>query len=124
MFAHILRLNVQNCFNLLLQLLQHSKFIEYNVLSAPLFVAAVSFFVARVEFQVGVLAPEVFRCQIFPCKDLQSAFLCLLFCSICTRNCLRSTPIVNIVSQTLNEQVSSPSILWSLMGNRFQSNVA
>ena len=29
-----------------------------DVLSAPLFVAAVSFFVARVDFQLGVLAPE------------------------------------------------------------------
>ena len=62
-----------------------------DVLYAPLFVAAVSFFVARVEFQVGVLPPGVFRCQIFPCEDLQSAFLCLLFCSICMRNCLRFT---------------------------------
>ena len=44
-----------------------------DVLYAPLFVAAVSFFVARVEFQVGVLPPGVFRCQIFPCEDLQSA---------------------------------------------------
>ena len=29
-----------------------------DVLSAPLFVAAASFLVARVDFQVGVLAPE------------------------------------------------------------------
>ena len=26
---------------------------------------------------------EVFRFQIFSCEDLQSAFLCSLFCSIC-----------------------------------------
>ena len=41
-----------------------------DVLSAPLFVAAVSFFVAGVEFQVGVLAPEVFRYEIFSFEDL------------------------------------------------------
>ena len=75
-----------------------------DVLYVPLFVAAVSFFVARVEFQVGVLPPGVFRCQIFPREDLQSAFLCLLFCSICLEIAWDS-PIVNIVSQTMNKQV-------------------
>ena len=43
-----------------------------DVLSAPLFVAAVSFFVARVDFQVGVLAPEdSVSVSNFPCEDLQ-----------------------------------------------------
>ena len=42
-----------------------------DVIFALLFVAAVSLFVVCVEFQVGVLAPEKFRWQIFPCEDLQ-----------------------------------------------------
>ena len=44
----------------------------------------------------GVLAPEVSPWgfsvwKIFPCEDLQSAFLCLLFCSICMRDRSRFT---------------------------------
>ena len=64
MFAHILSLIIQNRFHLLLKLLLLSIRNSWSdVLSAPLFVAAVSFFVARAKFQVGVLAPEVFRCE-------------------------------------------------------------
>ena len=51
------------------------------MLSAPLFVAAVSFFVACVEFQVGVLAPEEsLGVKSSPARIDNSAFLRLLFC--------------------------------------------
>ena len=92
MFAHILSLIIQNRFHLLLKLLLLSIRNSWSdVLSAPLFVAAVSFFVARAKFQVGVLAGRSRSrgfsvWKIFPCEDLQSAFLCLLFCSICMRD--------------------------------------
>ena len=52
-----------------------------DVVSAPLFVAAVSFFVACVEFQVGVLAPEEsLGVKSSPARIDNSAFLRLLFC--------------------------------------------
>ena len=57
-----------------------------DVLSVPLFVAGVkvSFFVARVEFQVGVLAPEDFGGKS-PSARIWSHLLCL--CVICIGNC-------------------------------------
>ena len=53
-----------------------------DVLSVPLFVAAVqvSFFVARVEFQVGVLAPEEFRWNISLGEDVEP--LVVLVCHL------------------------------------------
>ena len=53
-----------------------------DVLSVPLFVAAVqvSFFVTRVEFQVGVLAPEEFRWNISLGEDLEP--LVVLVCHL------------------------------------------
>ena len=98
------------------------------VVSAPLFVAAVSFVVARVDwFQVGVLAPEDFSVSNLPLwgftagRWIQRSCVCfsVLFASEIAWN----SPIVNTVSQTMYEQVSSSWIRWSLMANRFQSNV-
>ena len=56
------------------------------------------------SFQVSVLAPDDFSVSSLPLRGqlLNSVFLCLLFCCICTRNCL---PIVTyIVSQMMNKQ--------------------
>ena len=59
-FAHILRLIIQNRFHFLLKYFSIRNSLS-NVPSAPLFVDAVSIFVAcAVEFKVGVLAPEDF----------------------------------------------------------------
>ena len=98
------------------------------VVSAPLFVAAVSFVVARVDwFQVGVLAPEDFSVSnlllwgFTAGRWIQRSCVCfsVLFASEIAWN----SPIVNTVSQTMYEQVSSSWIRWSLMANCFQSNV-
>ena len=62
-----------------------------DVPSAPLFVDAVSIFVAwAVEFQVGVLAPEDFSVSNFPPRGLTIRRSCV-FCSVCMRIGLRIT---------------------------------
>ena len=76
MFAHMFRLIIQNRFHLLLKYFSIRNSLS-DVPSAPLFVDAVSIFVAwAIEFQVGVLAPEDFSVSNLPL----SAFLCLLIC--------------------------------------------
>ena len=123
MFAHILSLIIQNRFHLLLKLLLLSIRNSWSdALSAPLFVAAVSFFVARAKFQVGVLAGRSrSKCfsvwKIYPCDWIYSRRSCVC-CSVpFAWEIARDSPIVNIVSQTMNKQVSSSWILWSLMGS-------
>ena len=62
-----------------------------DVPSAPLFVDAVSIFVAcAVEFQVGVLAPEDFSVSNLPLRGLTIRRSCVC-CSVCMRNGLRFT---------------------------------
>ena len=62
-----------------------------DVPSAPLFVDAVSIFVAcAVEFQVGVLAPEDFSVSNIPLRGLTIRRSCVC-CSVCMRNGLRFT---------------------------------
>ena len=66
MFAHMLRLIIQNRFHLLLKYFSIRNSLS-DVPSAPLFVDVVSIFVAcAVEFQVGVLAPEDFSVSNLP----------------------------------------------------------
>ena len=96
--------------------------------SAPLFVATVSFLVARVDwFQVGVLAPEDFSVSNLPLWGFTAGCWiqrsCVCFSVPFASEIAWDSPIVNTVSQTMNEQVSSSWIRWSLMANRFQSNV-
>ena len=82
MFAHMLRLIIQNRFHLLLKYFSIRNSLS-DVPSAPLFVDAVSIFVAcAAEFQVGVLAaPEDFSVSNLPPARIDnSAFLCFLFC--------------------------------------------
>ena len=62
-----------------------------DVPSAPLFVDAVSIFVAcAVEFQIGVLAPEDFSVSNLPLRGLTIRRSCVC-CSVCMRNGLRFT---------------------------------
>ena len=69
MFAHMLRLIIQNRFHLLLKYFSIRNSLS-DVPSAPLFVDAVSIFVAwAAEFQVGVLAPEDFSVSNLPRED-------------------------------------------------------
>ena len=42
-----------------------------KVLSAPRFLVDVFSFIVRAVFEVGVLAPEEFRCKIFLGEDLE-----------------------------------------------------
>ena len=87
MFAHMLRLIIQNRFNLLLKYFSIRNSLR-DVPSAPLFVDAVSIFVAwAVEFQVGVLAPEESN---LPLGGLTIRRSCVCR-SVCTRNGLRFT---------------------------------
>ena len=76
MFAHMLRLIIQNRFHLLLQYF----------------------------FQVGVLGPEDFSvCQIFPCEDWQ--FGVLVLAVLFVWEMFWDSPIVNIVLQTMKRQL-------------------
>ena len=87
----MLRLIIQNRFHLLLKYFSIRNSLS-DVPSAPLFVDAVSIFVAwAVEFQVGVLAPEdfFFVVKSSPGRIDNSDFLCCF--SVCTRNGLRFT---------------------------------
>ena len=88
MFAHMLRLIIQNHFHLLLKYFSIRNSLS-DVPSAPLFVDAVSIFVAcAVEFQIGVLAPEDFSVSNLPLRGLtiRRSRVC---CSVCMRNGLR-----------------------------------
>ena len=90
MFAHMLRLIIQNRFHLLLKYFSIRNSLS-DVPSAPLFVDAVSIFVAcAVEFQVGVLAPEDFSVSNIDLRRLTNWRSCSC-CSVCMRNGLRFT---------------------------------
>ena len=90
MFAHMLRLIIKNRFHLLLKYVSIRNSLS-DVPSAPLFVDAVSIFVAcAVEFQVGVLAPEDFSVSNIPLRGLTIRRSCVC-CSVCMRNGLRFT---------------------------------
>ena len=76
-----------------------------DVPSAPLFVDAVSIFVAcAVEFQVGVLDTENFWMSNLPLRGLTIRRSCVC-CSVCVRNGLSSL-IANIVLQTMKDSSS------------------
>ena len=88
--AHMLRLIIQNRFHLLLKYFSIRNSLS-DVPSAPLFVDAVSIFVAcAVEFQIGVLAPEDFSVSNLPLRGLTIRRSCVC-CSVCMRNGLRFT---------------------------------
>ena len=91
MFVHMLRLIIiQKRFHLLLKYFSIRNSLS-DVPSAPLFVDAVSIFVAcAVEFQVGVLAPEDFSVSNLPLRGLTIRRSCVC-CSVCMRNGLRFT---------------------------------
>ena len=87
-FTHILRLIIQNRFHLLLKYFSIRNSLS-DVPSAPLFVDAVSIFVAcAVEFEVGVLAPEDFSVWNVPLRGLTIRCSCVC-CSVRMRNGLR-----------------------------------
>ena len=76
------------------------------------------------NFKTAFSLQRIFRCQIFPLRGFTAGCSCV-FCSVTFAwEIAWDSPIVNIVSQTMNKQVRSSWILWSLMGNRFRSNVA
>ena len=93
MFAHMfIRLIIQNRFHLLLK-----NFSIWNslsdVLSAPLFVAAVSIHLCCLRRWISSRRSSlqrIFRCQIFPLRGLTSRRSCVC-CSVCMRNGLRFT---------------------------------
>ena len=90
MFAHMLRLIIQNRFHLLSKYFSIQNSLS-DVPSAFLFADAVSIFVAcAVEFQVGVFAPEDFSLSNLPLRGLtiRRSFVC---CSVRVRNGLRFT---------------------------------
>ena len=85
MLAHMLMLIIQNRFHLLLKYFSIRNSL-IDVPSAPLFVDAVSIFVAyAVEFQVGVLGPEDFSVSNLPLRGLTIRRSCVC-CSVCMRN--------------------------------------
>ena len=92
-FTHILRLIIQNRFHLLLKYFSIRNSLS-DVPSAPLFVDAISIFVAwAVEFQVGALAPEDFSDFLvsnLPLGGLTIRRSCVC-CYVCTRKGLRFT---------------------------------
>ena len=81
---------IQNRFHLLLKYFSIRNSLR-DVPSAPLFVDAVSIFVAcAVEFQVGVLAPGNLSVSNLPLRGLTIRHSCVC-CSVCMRNGLRFT---------------------------------
>ena len=89
-FFNLCLINIQNRFHLLLKYFSVRNSLS-DVPSAPLFVYAVSIFVAcAVEFQVGVLAPEDFSVSNLPLRGLTIRRSCVC-CSVCMRNVLRFT---------------------------------
>ena len=90
MFAHMLRLIIQNRFHLLLKYFSIRNSLS-DFPSAPLFVDAVSIFVAcAAEFEAGVLAPEDFSVSNLPLRGFTIRRSCVC-CSICMRNGLSFT---------------------------------
>ena len=86
----MLRLIIQKRFHLFLKYFSIRNSL-CDVPSAPLFVDAVSIFVAcAVEFEVGVLAPEDFSVSNLPLRGLTIRGSCVC-CSVCMRNVLRFT---------------------------------
>ena len=86
----MLRLIIRNRFHLLLKYFSIRNSLS-DVPSAPLFVDAVSIFVAcAAEFEVGVLAPEDFSVSNLPLRGLTIRRSCVC-CSVCMRNGLRFT---------------------------------
>ena len=63
-----------------------------------------SFFV-HAEFQVGVLSPLEFRWKISPGEDSEPALVVLARVSFALE-IVRDSPMVNIVSQTMNKHNS------------------
>ena len=114
----ILRLIIQNRFHLLLKYFSIRNSLS-DVPSAPLFVDAVSIFVAcAVEFEVGVLAPEDFSVSNLPLRGLTIRRSCVC-CSVCMRNGLRFTDSKHCFAD------DEKTALHEYFGhNRFQSNVA
>ena len=123
-FTHILRLIIQNRFHLLLKYFSIRNSVSH-VPFAPLFVDAVSIFVAcAVEFQVGVLAPEDFSVSNLPLRGLTIRRSCVC-CSVCMRNSLRFTDSKHCFSlQTMKRQLFGNTLSIDGIRNRFQSNVA
>ena len=81
----MLRLIIQNGFHLLLKYFSIRNSLS-DVPSAPLFVDAVSIFVAcAVEFQVGARAPEDFSVSNLPLRGLTIRRSCVC-CSVCMKN--------------------------------------
>ena len=127
MFAHMfIRLIIQNRFHLLLK-----NFSIWNslsdVLSAPLFVPAVSIHLCCLRRWISSRRSSlqrIFRCQIVPCEDWQ--FDVLAFAVLFAWEMAWDSPIVNTVLQTMKRQLFMSALNGSLMGirNRFQSNVA
>ena len=110
------RLIIQNRFYLLLKYFSIRNSLS-DVPSAPLFVDAVSIFVAcAVEFQVGVLAPENFSVSNLPLRG----FGVLVFAVLFAREMARDSPIVNIVLQPIKRQL----FMNTLVIESLQSNVA
>ena len=95
----MLRLIIQNHFHLLLKYFRIGNSWS-DVLSAPLFVAAVFIFVASaVKFQVGVLAAEDFSGSNLPLQGLT------MFAVLFAWEMAWNSPIVNIVLQTMKRQL-------------------
>ena len=82
MFAHMLRLNIQNRFHLLSKYFSIRNSLS-DVPSAPLFVDAVSIFVrlAPLNFKSAFSLQRIFRGQIFPLRGLTIRRSCVC-CSV------------------------------------------
>ena len=103
MFAHMLRLIIDNRFHLLLKYFSIRNWWS-DVPSAPIFVDAVSIFVAcAVEFEVDVIAPEDFSVSNRPLRGLTIRSSCVC-CSFAWEMAWDS-PIVNIALQTMKRQL-------------------
>ena len=91
MFAHMLRLIIQNCFHLLLNYLSiNSKFIDWCSLCSAVCWCRLHLCCLRRWIQVGVLAPEDFSVSNLPLRGLTIRRSCVC-CSVCMRNGLRFT---------------------------------
>ena len=92
-FRSYLKANYPKCFQLLLKVLKHSKWIEWC--SPCSTVCCCHLLLFTLNFKSVFSLQRIFDIKSSPARIysqlLNSAFLCLPFCSICMRNRLRFT---------------------------------
>ena len=103
MFAHMLRLIIQNRFHLLLKYFSIRNSLSDVPSATLLLMPSPSLLLAPLNFKSAFSLQRIFRCQIFPCEDWQ--FGVLVFAVLFAWEMAWDSSIVNIVLQTMKRQL-------------------